>query len=279
MFYSASSSASSSAKRAIATLIPALLLAGCSSATVDQEPLTVIASATPHAEILEWIDEQDPELELNVTLVTDGPGTNQATFDGSAAANFFQHEPFLRDWEDQTGKHLVNLAPVHIEPMSMYSEQVDEASSISEGSTIVVPSSPSNLARALLLLEANGLIELDADLDPAAVSSINEASISHNPLGLKVTPVEDLIVMHSLRDDSVAAVIASSAIAMDAGYDPVDDAVITESAENNPYANILVANEETADDPRVLRLRDALVSDETAEWITEKYGNAVRPVR
>lgn len=244
----------------------------------SSEALTILASPVPHLEILEHLDEVNDSFTLDVKTVTDVSAANMAVADGSADANFFQHVPYLRDWEDQTGKQLVNLAGVHLEPTSMYSEKITSADQIPDGADIAVPSSPSNLARGLLLLEKNGLITLDADLDPEAVTSISLLSIKDNPRNLNIVPVEDLMVLQSIRDTNVYGVIAASSLALESGYDPVDDAVLSESPENNPYVNVFVASQESADDPRVKAVAEALQSKETADWIREKYGNAVLPV-
>ncbi|WP_083280167.1 MetQ/NlpA family ABC transporter substrate-binding protein [Corynebacterium sp. HMSC29G08] len=249
------------------------------SAPVDAAaPLTILASPVPHLEILEHLDEINDSFTLDIKTVTDVSAANMAVADGSVDANFFQHVPYLRDWEAQTGKQLVNLASVHLEPTSMYSEKITSADQIPDGADIVVPSSPSNLARGLLLLEKNGLITLDADLDPEAVTSIDLLSIKDNPRNLNIVPVEDLMVLQSIRDNNVYGVIAASSLALESGYDPVDDAVLSESPENNPYVNVFVASQESAVDPRVKDVAEALQSNQAAEWIREEYGNAVLPV-
>lgn len=252
--------------------------ASSTNASSNDKPLTVLASIVPHSEILQWIDENDDSFTLDVKTVTDPAAANVSVADGSADANYFQHIPYLRDWESQTGRTLYNAAEVHLEPTSMYSDKVTSVNEIPDGATIVIPSSPSNFARGLLLLEANGLIELDADLDPAAVTSIDLTSVKSNPRELHFVPVDDLMVLQSIKDPKVYGVIAASALALETGYDPVDDAVLTESPENNPYTNIFVTREESKDDPRVQAVAKALSSQETADWIREKYGNAVLPV-
>lgn len=266
---------------ALTTLIVPASISACSNPAANNTanaPLTVIASASPHAEILEWIDEQDDSFTLDVAIATDGAGSNVAVENGSADANFFQHLPYLRDWEAQTGKTLANVASVHIEPMALYSEKVTDIAQFPDGATITVPASPSNLARALLLLEANGLIELDADLDPEAVSSIDLTRVSANPHKLTIVPIEDILVIRSVHDAEVHGTIASTNYALEAGYDPTDDALITESAENNPYTNIFVTSTATQDDPRVQAVITQLTSHATAAWIRETYGNAVIPI-
>lgn len=249
----------------------------CSAESVGDEPITVLAAATPHAEILRHVDEANPDYELDVKVVPGGPDPNMAVSNGSADANFYQHPPYLHDWENQTGQHLVNVVGVHIEPMGMYSNEIETVDQLTPGAKIATPNSPSDLARALILLEANGVIGLDQEIDPSNVSKINLQSITENPKGIEIVPVDDTIVIQSLSDDSVAGVIASSNFALEAGLNPAQDSVIAENPDNNPYVNILVANEEAAKDPRMEKLAADLAAPETAEWIRQKYAGSVIP--
>lgn len=265
---------------ALALVTGSGLLVSCSSASADADgPLGVLASSTPHAEILEWVDERDDAFELDISIVTGGPEANAALANGSIPVNFFQHEPYLRDWQDQTGQTGVEvLAPIHIEPISLYSQQYPDIADIPDGATVVLPRSASNFARGLLLLQDHGLLTLDAQLDSRAVSQITLDSIADNPRNLEFTPVEDELVTRSLDDPKVAAAVINSNYALEASYDPAADGLIAESPTGNPYANILVAASESADDPRVVALTEALTSAETADWIRERFGSAVVPV-
>lgn len=253
-----------------------MMLASCAQSD-GEDPIIVLAAATPHAEILQHVDDANDDYELDIKVVPGGPDPNMGVANGSADANFYQHPPYLHDWENQTGETLVNVAGVHIEPMGMYSNSVKNVADLPDGARIATPNSPSDLARALILLEANGVIELDQEIDPSNVSKITLNSITNNPKNLEIVPVDDTIVIQSLSDDSVDGVIASSNFAMEAGLNPVEDSVIREAPENNPYVNILVANEESAKDPRMDLLAGDLTSAETAEWIREKYNGAVIP--
>lgn len=262
---------------AVASLSVGLAACGDGNQQADGEPITVLAAATPHAEMLRHVDELNDAYELDVKVVPGGPDPNMGVSNGSADANFYQHPPYLHDWENETGHTLVNVAGVHIEPMGMYSNSVDDIADLPEGARIATPNSPSDLARALILLEANGVIGLDEEIDPSNVSKITLNSITDNPKNVELIPVDDTIVIQSLSDDSVDGVVASSNFAMEAGLNPVEDSVIAESPEGNPYVNILVANEESAKDPRMELLASDLTSSETAEWIRSQYGGAVIP--
>ncbi|RSZ65620.1 ABC transporter substrate-binding protein [Corynebacterium hylobatis] len=263
----------------LTALATAGALASCSSTPEGEGPLQVLAASTPHAEILEWVDENDDTFELDIKVVTGGPEVNAALVDGSAPLNFFQHEPYLLDWQEQTGQTGVEvLAPIHIEPMSLYSARYGDLADIPEGSTITLPRSASNFARGLLLLQDHGVITLDTDADPAAISQITVESVADNPRNLDLVPIEDDLAARSLDDSSVAAAVISSNFALEAGLDPVGGALITEDAEGNPYANILVASAGAVDDERVAALTGAITSAATADWIRERFGSAVVPV-
>jgi len=239
------------------------LLTACAGASADTDPdaaLGVLAASTPHAEILEWVDENDDSFELDISTVAGGPESNAAVANGSVPVNFFQHEPYLLDWQDQTGQDGVEvLGQVHIEPISLYSTQHTDIADLPDGARIALPRSASNFARGLLLLQDHGLITLDAELDPGAVSQIAVDSIADNPHGFEFLPIEDELTTRSLDDPSADGLIAES---------PVD----------NPYANIVVGASGFVDDPRVVALVDALTSPDTAEWIRERFGAAVVPV-
>lgn len=263
----------------VTALATAASLVSCASADNGEGPLQVLAASTPHAEILDWVDENDDAFELDIKIVTGGPEVNAALVDGSTPLNFFQHEPYLLDWKEQTGQTGVEaLAPIHIEPMSLYSAQYEDPEDIPEGSTITLPRSASNFARGLLLLQDHGVITLDTEADPAAISQITVDSVADNPRNLELVPIEDDLGARSLDDSSVAAAIISSNFALEAGLDPVGGALITEDPEGNPYANILVASADVVDDTRVVALTEAMTSVETAAWIRERFGSAVVPV-
>lgn len=255
-----------------------LAVTACADSRGEGDPLVVLAAATPHAEILRHVDELNPDYRLDVRVVPGGPDPNMSVANGSADANFYQHPPYLADWEANTGDHLVNVAGVHIEPMGMYSTSISSIDQLPDGARIATPNSPSDLARALILLQAGGVIELDQEIDPSTVSQITVASIRSNPKNVEIVPVDDTLVIQSINDDSVDGVIASSNFAMEAGLNPVEDSVIAESPEDNPYVNILVANQDSAKDPRMELLAGDLTSAETAEWIRGEFGGAVIPV-
>ncbi len=250
-----------------------------SDATAAEDPLTVLASVTPHSELLEWADENNDEFDLDVSIVTGGPEANAAVANGSADVNFFQHVPYLNDWMTQTDHvgAVVNIAGIHLEPMSLYSLKLNSIDELKSGDTVSLPRSASNYARGLLLLEDHGLLSLREDIDPANISSITEADITDNPLALEFIGVDDEISALSLEDDNVAASVLSSNVALQAGYDSPENILISESSEDNPYTNILVSTPELAEDPRVIALVETLTSPEAKEWIEQSYGTSVVP--
>lgn len=264
----------------LALVLTAGLLSACTASAGEEGTLKLVASSTPHAEILAWIDEQHDDIDLDVNIVTGGPEANAAVDNGSVHANFFQHQPYLDDWASQTGKDsLTSVAAVHIEPIALYSTQHALIDDLPDGATIALPRSGSNFARGLVILADQGLITFHDDVDLAAVSQITIDSIDSNPKNLELTPVEDELAARTLDDPSIDAAVINSNFALEAGYDPIDDALLTESPNDNPYANILVTTSDQTDDPRITALAEALTSVETADWIRERFDSAVIPVR
>lgn len=264
------------------TALAATALVACSDSSSEANgdgPLPVLAAAGPHLEILEWVDEHHDEFELDLKATSGGPETNLSVADGSAAANFFQHEPYLINWEKETGKNLDVVAAPFTAPISIYSNSLDDIQDIPEGGTIVIPSNPSNFSRGLLLLQDAGIIKLDTEVTVDNIATITDQNISENPKNIKIRPVEGEIAANSLDDDSVDAALINSGVAMKAGLDTVNDPIYTESPEDNPYVNILAANTDYVDDPRLKALAAALEDQATLDWIREEYRGSLLPVK
>lgn len=202
-----------------ATVLAGGLLTACAGTGADT--LTVAASSTPHAEILRHVEESGAlgDVQLDIMTLTAGPEGNAAVANGSADVNFFQHEPFLHEWMAQNDSdNLVVLAPVHIEPMSVYSERHDSLDDLPEGAKVLLPRTETNFARGLRILQAHGLLTLDDQAqDGHAVVKLE--SVVDNPRNLELVAVEDELAPRGLADESVAAAIISSNYAMEAGLD------------------------------------------------------------
>ena len=234
--------------------------------------LTVAASPTPHAEILKQcvpiLKEQG--IDLVVNEYSDYVIPNTAVEDGDEDANYFQHIPYLDDFNATRGTHLVNVAAVHIEPMGVYAGKTASLEELADGATIAVPSDATNEGRALLLLETQGLIKL---ADSTNLSSTPN-DIVENPKNLEFVEMEAAQIPSSLADVDLAVI--NSNYALGAGLNPTEDALVLESADS-PYVNVLVVKEVNEEAPAVLALIEALHSDTIRTYIEETYGGAVIP--
>ncbi|MBQ1091186.1 MetQ/NlpA family ABC transporter substrate-binding protein [Streptomyces sp. B93] len=237
-------------------------------------PLVVAATPVPHAEVLTYVKDHLAEkagLDLEVKEFTDYVTPNTATEDGSVTANYFQTEPYLADFNQKNGTHLVSVAPVHLEPLGLYSEKTDKTDGLKDGATIAVPNDTVTEARALQLLAANGLITLK----DGAGTSATTADITDNPRNLKFKELEAAQTPRSLKD--VDAAVINGNYALEADLKPAEDALVLESPENNPNVNLLVVKEGSEDDPRVKKLADLLTSDEVRKFIEDNYDGSVIP--
>ena len=195
---------------------------------------------------------------------------NTAVEDGDEDANYFQHIPYLDDFNATRGTHLVNVAAVHIEPMGVYAGKTASLEELADGATIAVPSDATNEGRALLLLETQGLIKL---ADSTNLSSTPN-DIVENPKNLEFVEMEAAQIPSSLADVDLAVI--NSNYALGAGLNPTEDALVLESADS-PYVNVLVVKEGNEEAPAVLALIEALHSDTNRTYIEETYGGAVIP--
>ncbi|MGF7123480.1 MetQ/NlpA family ABC transporter substrate-binding protein [Rhodococcus sp. AG1013] len=255
-------------------------LAACSSGG-DGETLVISASSTPHVEILEHIADSGAlgDVKLDIKPVTGEIDPNELLVAGDVQANYFQHAPYLADWQKQKGvSDLVSVADVHLEPMGLYSEKVTAIDQIADGSTIALPKDTTNFSRGLYLLESAGLIQMDVPFADADLSIVTQKNIKANPKNLKFVEIERSQIARNLGDPQITAAVINSNYAIEAGLIPADDALLSENVENNPFANLLVVRAANENDPGVKALADALVSPETAAWIQENYSGSVVPV-
>ncbi|HNZ16260.1 MAG TPA: MetQ/NlpA family ABC transporter substrate-binding protein [Anaerolineaceae bacterium] len=232
------------------------------------------ASPVPHAEILAFIrDNLAPAagLELEIVEFTDYVLPNLALMDGTLEANYFQHLPYLEDFNAQKGTDLIAVADVHIEPLGIYSRTLSSLNDLSDGAVVLIPNDATNGGRALNLLAANGLITLKQDAGfKATVLDIQE-----NPKNLKITELEAAQLVRSLEDASLAVINGN--YALEGGLTPAKDALALESAENNPYVNILAVKRGNENLPAIQKLIALLTSPEVKAFIEEKYAGSVLP--
>ena len=234
--------------------------------------LTVAASPTPHAEILKQcvpiLKEQG--IDLVVNEYSDYVIPNTAVEDGDEDANYFQHIPYLEEFNASRGTHLVDVASVHIEPMAIYAGKSASLEELPDGASIAVPNDPTNEGRALLLLEAQGLITLS---DSSNLSSTPK-DIAENPKNLTFVEVEAATIPSIVSEVDLAVI--NSNYALGAGYNPVTDSLAIESSDS-PYVNVLAVKEGNEENPAIQALVEALHSDTIRTYIEETFDGAVVP--
>ena len=245
------------------------------SPIVAAEPATIVVGATPvpHAEILQFVQDTlaaERNLTIEIVEFTDYVQPNTALEDGELDANYFQHLPYLDDFNAEHGTHLVPVVAVHIEPLGIYSDSITDLSEVGDGAVVGIPNDVTNGGRALKLLAANGLLTLDPDVDNPAVIDVTE-----NPLNLEFAELEAAQLPRSLADTTISVINGNYAI--EAGLVPATDALALESGEDNPYANYLVVKEGNEGEESVQILAQLLQSDEVRSFIEETYEGSVIP--
>ncbi|KAB1150678.1 ABC transporter substrate-binding protein [Streptomyces luteolifulvus] len=245
-----------------------------SGASDTSGPLVVAASPTPHAEILTYVRDnlgKRAGLDLEVKEFTDYVTPNTATEDGSVGANFFQNQPYLDDFNKKNGTHIVPVVTVHLEPLGLYSHKVKSADALKSGATVAVPNDSVNEARALKLLDANGIITLK----DGAGNEATPSDIVKNPKNLRFKELEAAQTPRSL--DDVDAAVVNGNYAIEADLSPAQDALVLESAKDNPYGNFLAVKDGSETDPRVKKLAELLTSAEVRKFIEDTYDGSVIP--
>ncbi|MER5503092.1 MULTISPECIES: MetQ/NlpA family ABC transporter substrate-binding protein [unclassified Streptomyces] len=235
--------------------------------------LVVAASPTPHADILEFVAKNlaaKEGLKLEVKEFTDYVLPNTATETGQVDANFFQHQPYLDDFNKKKNTHLVSVGAVHLEPLGLYSKKVEGLKDIKAGQTIAVPNDTTNEGRALQLLAENGLITLKDGVGTSAkLSDITDKK------GLEFKELEAATVPRALND--VDAAVINGNYAIEADLKPGKDSLVLEKADGNPYANIVAVKEGNEKDVRVQKLVKLLHSDEVKKFIEDTYQGSIVP--
>ena len=256
----------------------ALVLAACGGSDDSAEGptanedgvtmLTVGATPVPHGQILEYVSEElgeDAGLDIEVVEFDDYQLPNRQMDEGNLDANYFQHVPFLEQQINDHGYEISHGEGVHIEPYALFSSQHDDVDDIEEGATIGITSDAGNQPRALLLLEAVGMLE-DIEEDSAALTLTDE----QNPMNLQFEENPPEILAQVVDDASIDAAIINGNYFLEAGLD-VNDALIVEEAENSPYANVLAWNSDDDGNEAIQQLEELLHSQEVADYITETW--------
>ena len=252
------------------------LLAGCGSKT-GEKTITVAASPTPHAEILKVAKDvlAKDGWDLKITEYSDYVVPNNVVEDGEMDANYFQHVPYLETFNAENNTHLVSVAMVHYEPFGIYPGTKAAIADLTAGDKIAIPNDGSNRARALLLLQQEGII----GLKEGAGMEATVLDITENPLNLNVVEMEAAQIA-GVRD-SVALAVINGNYALNAGLNAGTDALAVEDAQSisaTTYANVLVVKEGNENSEKTQALKKALLSDEVRDYINNTYSGAVVPI-
>ena len=233
--------------------------------------LTVGATPVPHAELLNLVksDLAAKGINLKVVEFTDYVQPNSALITGDLDANFFQHIPYLETNNEWASK-LISAFGVHVEPFGLYSSKFKSVNELPNGALIAIPNDPTNGGRALLLLQSKGLITLKSSKLDVTVRDIAE-----NPKNFRFRELEAAQLPRSLSDVDAATINGN--YALEAGFNPLKDSLIIEGADS-PYVNIVVVQNGKAHDPKILALKEALLSPKVRDFIKSQYNGGVVPV-
>lgn len=235
--------------------------------------LKIGATPVPHAEMLTEIksDLKDKGVNIEIIEFNDYVQPNIALNDKELDANFFQHEPYLKDFvKEHKEMKLKNAAGVHVEPMGIYSKKIKNLSELADGATVSIPNDPTNGGRALLLLEKAGLLKIEYGLNEGATVQ----DIVDNPKNLKITEVEAAQLPRTLDDVDISVI--NTNFAMNADLNPMKDALFMED-KTSPYVNIIVVRDGDENRPEIKTLIDELHSEKMKKFIEEKYNGAIVP--
>lgn len=266
-------------KKLVAAVLTGVLVAGTLSTSVFAEEKTTIkvaASATPHAEILEQakpiLEEQGYELE--VTVFDDYVQPNEVVESGDFDANYFQHIPYLESFNEEKGTHLVNAGGIHYEPFGIYPGTKSSLDEIADGDVIAVPNDTTNEARALLLLQANGIITLKEGAGLTATKN----DIEEYAYDIEIQELEAAQIPRVVPE--MAYVVMNGNYALEAGYSVAKDALAYETTDSEAaktYVNVIAVKEGNEENEAIKALVDVLKSDEIKNYINETYDGAVVP--
>ena len=268
-------------KKLIAAALTGALVLGTVGTSVvfaadDDKIITVAASETPHSEILEAAKPilEEEGYDLEVTVFDDYVQPNEVVESGDFDANYFQHIPYLNSFNEEKGTHLVNAGGIHYEPFGIYPGTKSSLDDIADGDTIAVPNDTTNEARALLLLQDNGIIKLK---DGAGLeATVND--IEENPYNVEIVELAAEQVARVAEETSY--IVLNGNYALQAGYSVSKDALAYETSDSEAaktYVNVIAVKEGNENSDKIKALVDVLKSDEIKDFINEKYDGAVIP--
>ena len=263
-------------KRVLASIAAATLTLALAAPAAAEGTIKIAASPTPHAEILEAAKSilADEGWDLEVTEFEDYVQPNLVVESGDFDANYFQHVPYLESFNEEKGTHLVDAGDIHYEPFGIYPGTKKSLDELEDGDTIAVPNDTTNEARALLLLQDNGVLTLKEGAGLTA--TVND--IESTTKDIKIQELEAAQVPRVLNE--VAFAVINGNYAVEAGLSVADDAIAYEASDSEAaktYVNIIAVKEGNENNEGIVALVDALKSDEIKDFINETYNGAVIP--
>lgn len=269
----------------LVVLALALVLTSCSkkeskkedgqTTNTDNKKVVIGVSPAPHKEIAEKAKEilAKDGIELEIKEFDDYVTPNTSLEEKDIDLNFFQHIPYLENFNKERGTKIVSLGGVHLEPMGIYSKKYKSLDELKDGDEVIIPNDATNGARALKILEENNVIKLKENAGLEAT----EKDIAENPKNLKFTPVEAPTIPRAYEDAALAVI--NSNYALGANLSPKKDAIATEKAEGNPFANVIAAREADKDNETYKKVLEAFQSDEVRKYIEEKFDGEIIPAK
>lgn len=256
--------------------LPVAAFADSTEAAGDLETITVAASSTPHAEILEFAKPllEEKGYDLEVTVFDDYIQPNNVVESGEFDANYFQHINYLNTFNEEHGTHLVDAGEIHYEPFGIYPGTKASLDEVADGDVVAVPNDTTNEARALLLLQANGLITLK---EGAGINA-TKLDIEENPYNLDIEEFDAELVSQHTAD--AAYVVLNGNYALQAGLSAGKDALAVESADSDAiqqYVNVIAVEDGNQDSDKIKALVEVLKSDDVKTFINDTYQGAVVP--
>lgn len=249
------------------------LIVGCLFGVLGAVELKVGATAVPHAQILEVVkdDLAKQGVELKIIVFSDYVTPNLALNDGALDANYFQHKPYLEKMINDRGLKLKSVAPIHIEPLGIYSKRFKSVASLKKHARVAIPNDPTNQARALILLHNNGVIKLK---DPSNLSA-TPMDIIDNPKKIKIIQIEAPLLPRMLGD--VDAAVINGNYALQGGLSHLDALALED--KRSPYANIIATRIDVGDKQEAIdKLIKALQTQEVKDFMEKQYRGEVIPV-
>lgn len=243
------------------------------SNALSEDKLVVGVTAGPHEQVFEVVKEIAAEdgLEIEIVSFTDYIIPNTALAEGELDVNSYQHKPFMEQFNEDHGTNLVAAFPTTLSAIGVYSNTLNDINDTPENAKVGIPNDPTNGARALIIFEEAGLIELDEETRESATP----LDIVTNELNLEFIELDAAQLPKML--DEVALAVINGNYALENGLDPLKESLFSESSDS-PYVNQLVVREENLNDPVIEKLKSYYYSDEVAEFVLEEFEGAYQPV-